>query len=303
MNTSRFSVYRVISGTLLVLAFLASQAVFATTSRVALVIGNADYSSSSAQSLKNPVRDAKGMSEALKKLKFQVLRLENANQATMENAFRAFGQKLKADAKTHDDVVALFYYSGHGAQVNGKNYLLSVNSNTNYDVTDVKRSGVVPLTKLFKELNAADKTTNIIILDACRDNPPTKKVANRNTKSAVVKGLEWLEEVETAADNASGADSSDPKNTFLAFATARDKVAEDGYGVNSPYTQHLLNHIRTPGLSVVKLFRKVGNLVEKDTYGKQVPWKSSSLRGAFYFQEALKNPSFDIGFEDAPPSF
>jgi uncharacterized caspase-like protein len=284
MNSSRFSVYRVISGTLLALAFLASQAVFATTSRVALVIGNADYSSSSVQSLKNPVSDARGISEALKNLKFQVLSLENANQATMENAFRAFGQKLKADAKTHDDVVALFYYSGHGAQVNGKNYLLSVSSDTNYDMTDAKkRSGVVPLTKLFHALNVAGKTTNIVILDACRDNPPTKDVANKNTKSAVIKGLEWLDEKETAG----GTDNSDPSNTIFAYATARGKVAEDGYGVNSPYTQHLLKLIGQRGLSAYELFQQVGKLVERDTYSKQQPWQYSSLLKDFYFKPRI----------------
>ena len=284
MNTSRFSVYRMILGTVLALAFMVSQVVFAKTSHVALVIGNADYSSSSAQTLKNPVRDARGISEALKTLKFQVLRLENADQAAMENAFRAFGRKLKADAKTHDEVVALFYYSGHGAQVNGKNYLLSVNSNTDYDVTDAKQSGVLPLTRLFKELNAVENTTNIIILDACRDNPPTQKIANSNTKSAVVKGLEWLDEVETTADNASGADSSDPNNTIFAYATGRGKVAEDGYGVNSPYTEHLLNLIGKRGLSANELFQQVGKLVKRDTSSKQQPWQYSSLLKDFYFK-------------------
>jgi len=287
MNTLNFSVYKVLSlGTLLFgLIFMTVQPANAVESRIALVIGNADYSSSpSVQSLKNPVRDANGMSETLKNLKFKVLRLENADQTTMESAFRAFGREIKAEASTHDNVVALFYYSGHGAQVNGKNYLLSVSSDTNYDVTDAKRSGVVPLTKLFKELNTVrGNTTNIVILDACRDNPPTKKFANRNTKSAVVKGLEWLEEeIETTAEN-TNVDISDPSNTIFAYATARGKVAEDGSGVNSPYTKHLLNLIGQRGLSAFELFQQVGELVEQDTYSKQEPWQYSSLIKKFYF--------------------
>jgi uncharacterized caspase-like protein len=287
MSTSNFSVYKVSLCALLALVFFSIQPVQAAQKRIALIIGNADYQSSSVTSLRNPIRDARQMDRTLRKLGFEVFRLENAEQWKIEKAFRFFAKKLKAADPIRNDVVALFYYSGHGAQANGKNYLLSVTSDTDYDVTDDskrRRNGVVPLTRLFKEINAVGHTTNIIILDACRDNPPTKKASasNRYTRSAAIKGLQWLDdEVES---NRYG-DGGDPSNSIFAYATARGKVAEDGYGVNSPYTQHLLNMITQEGWSASQLFQQVGNLVKGETGGKQQPWLYTSLKRNFYFNK------------------
>ncbi|MCK5537390.1 MAG: caspase family protein, partial [Bacteroidales bacterium] len=234
-----------------------SQSVSAATSRVALIIGNADYNSRFMATLKNPLNDSQSMRTALKSLGFKILHIENANQATMENAFRAFGNELQSEAENNDDVVALFYYSGHGAQVNGKNYLLAVNSGTDYQLYDdsSQNSGIVPLTKLFIELNQVE-TTNIVILDACRDNPLIAKNELTNTAYAtksVRRGLEWLDESTIGSNVNRLKNAKEPTNTIFAFATRSTDPALDGLGVNSPYTKNLVNLIATKGLPVNEL--------------------------------------------------
>lgn len=288
MTRSNFSVSKVSLCTLLALVFLTIQPVVqAAQSRIALVIGNADYQSQSVSTLRNPISDARQMDRTLRKLGFKVFRLENAEQWKIEKAFRFFGRKLKAADPKSNEVVALFYYSGHGAQVNGKNYLLSVKSDTDYDVTDDSKrrsNGVVPLARLFKEINAVGNTTNIIILDACRDNPPTKNASDRDTRSAAIKGLQWLDDEIESSDTHYN-HGSDPSNSIFAYATARGQVAKDGYGVNSPYTQHLLSIMTQEGLSAYQLFQQVRNSVLQDTRGKQQPWLYTSLEKNFYFNQ------------------
>ncbi len=294
MSTSNFSQYQVVRWCALLLAsvFLFSCATTqdqypTPSSRVALVIGNADYPSPSVHSLNNPVRDARDMAQVLtEKLGFDVIHVENADQQAMLTAFRDFGQRLKA-APRGEEKVGLFYYSGHGAQYNGTSVLLSVDTKVTGEFA-AGRDGIVPLTSLFKEVNkVADTTANIFIIDACRDNPLIAKNDAGYGLTKSIKGLAWSEDEEDKAYQ----DISDPNNSLIAYATARGKVADDGYGGdNSPYTKYLLEHIAKPGLSANKLFQKVGKQVKQDTSSKQQPWQYGTLDKDFYFFGKNWNP-------------
>ena len=222
--------------------------------RVALIIGNADYESAP---LRNPVNDARVMAATLKALGFSVTALENASQSAMKQAIDEFGESLHNAGK---NPVGLFYYSGHGMQVKGRNYMIPVAAKirterqVEYEAVDVSRA--------LAAMEDAGNTLNIVILDACRDNPFSRSARNP------VGGLALL-------DAASG--------TLIAYATAPGRTADDGTGRNGLYTEQLIRHMRTPGLKVEEVFKRVRNDVERLSGRKQVPWESSSLKGDFYF--------------------
>jgi uncharacterized caspase-like protein len=115
----------------------------------------------------------------------------------------------------------------------------------------------------------------IVILDACRDNPLTTK-GNKIGSKNVGKGLAWI-------DNSNRVKRSVPNGSFIAFATSPNNVALDEGIKNSPYTKHLLRNIRTKGLSIENLFKNVNKSVKNETDGRQIPWVSSSLEDDFYF--------------------
>ena len=222
--------------------------------RIALVIGNADYEFAP---LRNPVNDARAMTAALKQLGFTVTSLENSSQAATKKAIDDFGETLHSAGK---NTVGLFYYSGHGMQVRGRNYIIPVGSNirsekqVEYESVDVARA--------LEAMEDAGNSLNIVVLDACRDNPFA-----RNSRAAA-GGLAML-------DAAAG--------TLIAYATSPGRTAADGNGSNGLYTEQLVRHMRTPGLKVEEVFKRVRNDVERVSNGQQVPWESSSLRGDFYF--------------------
>jgi len=225
-----------------------------TSQRVALVIGNATYP---VAPLKNPVNDAKAISQSLQELGFEVTSLENLSLNDMKRAIRAFGEKTRTAS------VRLFYYAGHGMQVNGENYLLPVDTTINKE-EEVEYVAVNAGFVLAQMENIND-SLNIVILDACRNNPFA-----RSSRSAT-RGL--------ATINA-------PTGTLVAYATAPGSVAADGEGSNGLYTQELLKSIKTSGLSVEEIFKQVRINVRGRSQGKQVPWESSSLTGEFYFNRA-----------------
>jgi hypothetical protein len=219
--------------------------------RVALVIGNGVYETAA---LKNPVNDAQDMARVLRELRFDVIYKENLNQNDMKRAVRAFGEKLRGGG------VALFYYAGHGVQVRGVNYLVPVNAKVEneeeveYECVD---AGFV-----LAQMESARNRMNIVILDACRNNPFAR------TFRSASRGLAQMDA---------------PSGTLIAYATTPGSVASDGNARNGLYTQELLKHIRTPGLSVEEAFKRVRISVRNLTQGKQTPWESSSLIGDFYF--------------------
>jgi TPR repeat protein len=257
----------------LVLA-VASAPSFADSNRVALVIGNAAYRFSP---LKNPTNDAKAMAQALRAQGFDVVERENATKAEMEKAIVEFGRKLKADG------TGVVYYSGHGIQVGGKNYLIPLDAT----LTDQREVPLlaVDADNILIQMQDVRSKVNIVILDACRDNP-----------------------FEQSFRSLSGglAQMNAPSGTLIAYATAPGKTASDGSGENGLYTQELLKAINEPGLKVEDVFKRVRLAVSKASGDAQIPWESSSLTGDFYFQAPTRSaatgaatPSVELDFWDS----
>jgi hypothetical protein len=243
-----------IAALLLAVACIAAAQAPTKPARVALVIGNAAYASAP---LPNPVNDAADMAKALENAGFTVIRRENASLKEMHLALREFGDRL---GKTSTGV---FYFAGHGVQVRGRNYLLPVDA-------DIAREDEVAfqsldLAAVTEKLDSARNPVNIVILDACRDNP----FGTRFQASA--KGLAQVEA---------------PPGTLIAFATAPGAAAADGGGRNGLYTGHLLAEMRKPGAPIEETFRNVRAAVRRDSKGAQVPWESTSLESEFVFVKA-----------------
>jgi DNA uptake protein ComE-like DNA-binding protein len=224
----------------------------ATEQRIALVIGNGAYS---AGPLKNPVNDATDMAVALKRAGFTVMLKKNANLQEMVEAIETFGNNLKRGG------VGLFYYAGHGVQVSSVNYLLPISAKINKE-TDV-RFQAVDAGRVLAEMENANNGLNIVILDACRDNPFGKSFRSASRGLAIVANA--------------------PSGTFISYSTGAGQVAGDGEGKNSPYTKALLENIAKPGLTINKVFMNVRSKVKKET--GQVPWELSSLEGDFFFMQ------------------
>jgi uncharacterized caspase-like protein len=218
--------------------------------RIALVIGNSSYDTGP---LKNPVNDAADMAAALQKLGFTVILKKNANLQTMEEALEDFGNRLKRGG------VGLFYYAGHGIQANGANYLIPVGAKIHKE-SDIRYKGL-DAGRILDEMANANNGLNIVMLDACRDNPFARSFRSAARGLAIV--------------------SSAPTGTFISYSTGPGKVARDGDGRNSPYTKALIRHIKEPGLTINDVFIKVRQELRKET--GQTPWELSSLEGNFYF--------------------
>lgn len=227
--------------------------------RTALVIGNGAYASGP---LRNPSNDARAMAAALKDLSFEVSLKENLDQKEMKKEIQAFGQKLQKGG------VGLFYFAGHGVQVNGRNYLLPIGAAIEHE-KQVEYEAV-DMGAVLSEMDFARNRLNIVILDACRDNPFA-----RSFRSAA-QGL--------ASVNA-------PTGTLIAFATAPGSVANDGQGENGVFTGELVKAMSRPGLKIEDVFKHVRSAVRESTQGRQTPWESSSLEGDFYFRTPPPAPA------------
>lgn len=251
------------------LALIASTALSSSAfaeKRVALVIGNSAYQNTI--TLPNPRNDAMAISEALKRLGFETSVWTDLDKAGMDRAIRGFGNALEGAS------VGLFYYAGHGLQVAGQNYLVPVDAKLSkerdltFEAIDV---GVV-----LQQLESAPRT-NLVFLDACRDNPLANNLAGSlgGKRSMVGRGL-------TRIDANAG--------TMISYATKEGTTAEDGQGRNSPYATALLKHIETPGLEVAMMLRRVREDVLTSTNREQVPWEYGSLLGEFYLKPAPPAP-------------
>ena len=248
----------------LALAFLAAALMVGEAhagKRIALVIGNAAYTAVSP--LANPKNDADLMAKTLQSVGFEVTKITDADQRAMKQAMLDFGRKL------HGGVDAgLFYYSGHGVQAKGEDYLIPV------DAT-IKDEGELDLQAIdvnafLQVMDNADSKVNIIILDACRNNPFAA-----STRSAT-RGLAMLDA---------------PRGTYIAFSTGLNQVAEDGDGKNSPYTEALAKAMVTLGVKLEDAFKEARRTVEDATDNKQVPWETTSITGDFYFTRNAAKPS------------
>jgi hypothetical protein len=223
--------------------------------RLALLIGNAAYPDNAA--LRNPVNDATDIATALREMGFEVITTTNANRQKMETAIEDFGSRLK------NYNLGFFYYAGHGVQIDGENYLIPIDAK-------LKSQGEVryecyPVGRILAKMEEAAIQANVIVLDACRDNP----FARSWSRSLVSGGL---------------ANINAPQGTFIGFATSPGSTAADGEGRNGVYTAALLEHLRKPNLTLDQLFNAVSGSVKKKTNNQQVPWKASSMSEDLYLR-------------------
>jgi uncharacterized caspase-like protein len=224
--------------------------------RVALLIGNNNYSTTP---LRNAVNDAKDLGDALRDLGFHVIVKENASRREMIEAIREFDKALEGAT------AALFFYAGHAMQFKDRNYLIPIDAamGSEEDVTFFS----VEVAQIFDRMDRARTRYNFLILDACRDNP---FAASFKVSSS---GL---------------AQMNSPSGTLIAYATSPGSVAADGFGRNGIYTKHILQNIKVPDLPVEIMFKRVREAVERETRKLQTPWDSSSLKGDFAFNASGK---------------
>jgi len=262
--------------------FLLSQLLFSGTAqaepRIALVIGNSHYGSDIG-SLPNPVNDAGLMAQALQQTGFTVIKVTDADQKKMKRAIAEFGDKLSTAGPT---ATGLFFYAGHGLQVNGTNYLVPVGAEIDKPA-DVDLESVSADTVL-QQMEFAGSRVNIVVLDACRNNPLQRGL---QVMRGITRGLAPM-------------DSSSAQGTFIAYSTAPGNVAADGSGTNSPYTKALAKNIVQPGIGIEEAFRQVRADVMSATGGKQIPWDSSSLTAPFYFKSQSASQTFTTASQPAP---
>ncbi|AWM07077.1 caspase family protein [Bradyrhizobium symbiodeficiens] len=221
----------------------------------ALVIGNAKYDHGS--NLKNPTNDADDIAKALADGGFSVAKLINATFKEMKKGLKEFGRSC-------DDggAVSIFFFAGHGVEVDGINYLIARDTEAD-DKTDVE-AGALSLNEVIGRMEPKDGSTrtSIIILDACRDNPFERKWRGKPRGLAPVYA---------------------PRGTLVAYATSPGQLSGDGAGRNGQYTEALLKHIEEPDLPVEAMFKRVRNTLGAATNQKQISWEHTSLAGEFYF--------------------
>ncbi len=237
--------------------------------RVALVIGNAAYMGNA---LQNPVNDARGMAQALKNIGFKVIALYDANKSQIGDAIYQFSELIDSEG------VSIFYFAGHGLEVDGINYLMPIGAKIQkeYQVKHECNSANEILDMMEEKQG---NRINLVILDACRDNP-------FRTRSIGGRGL-------AAMPIAPG--------SLVAYAAAPGNVAADVGPVNSPYTGSLIKHIQTPGMEIDDVFKAVGRDVLKATQNKQNPGRYSNLNDDFYLVPLSTNPNTQL-VTPSPPS-
>lgn len=221
--------------------------------RLALVVGNSDYES--VQPLKNATQDANAIADALERLGFEVTTLENVDRDDFQSAVERFSTEAEGAEAT------LFYFAGHGFQLNGANYL--VPSDAALQSREAIEQQTLRLDWVISQLQARNRQT-LVFLDACRNNPLPPSVRGE-------AHLDGLAQIETGS------------GTFVAFATQPGNVTYDGDGDNGYFADALLEHISEPGISISDMMIRVRNSVEEMTLHRQTPWDQSSLRSQFYF--------------------
>ncbi len=237
--------------------------------RFALVIGNSGYKESP---LANPVNDARDMAVALAALRFKVVIKEDADRSTMRQAIRDFGNAL-----IESRGVGLFYFAGHGMQVKGRNFLIPVGEDIQAE--DEVEDQSVSIDLVLDKMESAKNRVNIVILDACRNNPFQRRFRS---------GSRGLAPIDAA------------RGTFIAFATAPGSVAADGLGRNGTFTKHLLESLRHPDTAIETVFKRVRVGVLEDTKERQIPWESSSLTGDFLFNPLQRTEAAALSLAPAP---
>ena len=247
---------RTLFTSILILSFLVLAPAFGAQKRVALVIGNSAYKHVPA--LANPKNDANAIASALARLNFDVIEGTNLTRLQFEAKIREFARAIRgAD-------IALFYYAGHGLQVNGINYLVPIDTQL-LDEADLEFEAL-RLQTILSQMER-EQRTNLIILDACRDNPLTRNLAATMGARSTNVG-QGLAPTDTGI------------GTLITYSTQPGNIALDGDGANSPFTEALIRHIETPGEDIGVVMRRVRQDVIAKTSGRQVPWDNSSLVGS-----------------------
>ncbi|MBS1808050.1 MAG: SUMF1/EgtB/PvdO family nonheme iron enzyme [Acidobacteria bacterium] len=222
--------------------------------RVALVIGNSAYALGA---LANPVNDARDIAATLRQANFEVLFGENQNRRQMRELIRQFGDKIRNGG------VGLFFFAGHGVQVNSTNFLIPIGAEITKE-TEVEDEAV-SVNFVLAQMEDARNKLNIVVLDACRDNP-------------------FARSFRTAGERGLAVTKSAPTGTLIAYATGAGSVASDGAGRNGLFTQELLTNLKTPGLTLESVFRRTRTTVRSKSNGQQVPYEYTSVEGEdFYF--------------------
>lgn len=235
----------------------ASQAYDESLPRYALVIGNSNYDFAP---LKNPVNDARDVAKNLRKLRYKTTLATDLNPQQFRDTVASFYHSI-----AEDNAVSVFYYAGHGIQLQNTNYLIPVDApiQSPKELIDSAYS----INDLIAELEQSLSNQNIIILDACRNNPFRKTATVTAQLREIQAGLALVEP---------------PPSTLIAYATEPGNVAEDGRGRNGTYTRALLKHF-TRSETAEELFKKVRKDVLQATNNRQTPWEHSSLLETFYF--------------------
>lgn len=245
---------------LLLLLFTVS-AVAAVEHRLALVIGNGAYAEGP---LRNPLNDARAIAATLRELNFDVTLLENADRTKMQRAALEFGRKLGPDT------VGLFFFAGHGMQVRGVNYLIPINAQVGSE--EEIEVEALDVNYVLSRMATAKNRFNIVILDACRNNPFERSFRSSTAGLAAI---------------------SAPRGTLIAYATAPGAVAADGQGANGLYTGELVAALKAPNLTLEQTFKNARAGVVTKSSGKQTPWESSSVIGDFVFRPQTTAPVVD----------
>jgi len=227
--------------------------------KFALVIGNANYTGLSP--LANPVNDANDVSAILQHLGFTVDKILNGNRVQMEDAV----VRLKNRLSNADNAYGFFFYAGHGVQSGGENFLIPVNANIPSE--NFLRDRAVSVQSLLDELNDAGNTLNVVVLDACRDNPFGWSRSGTRGLSIVTR---------------------QPAESIIVYATSAGQQASDGVGRNGLFTSQLINNLAVPGIEVKEVFNRTGNDVARVSGNNQIP--------------AIYSQFFGTAFLGAPPA-
>ncbi|NEW61542.1 caspase family protein, partial [Sulfurovum sp. bin170] len=207
--------------------------------RVALIIGNNEYKGNLSK-LSNPINDARAIRDILKTRGFEVMYIENTSEKAMKKSIKDFFRKIKNGG------VGVFYFSGHGIEVDGENYLIP----TDADIKEKSEteSEAISLTKITNRMQNTNNRLNIIILDACRNSPFSRAMGSG--------GLSKIE----------------PRGLFVSYSTEAGKTASDGrVGGNGLFTKHLINYMKVPGLNLTDMFKKTRESVFIESNEKQFP--------------------------------
>ncbi len=250
---------RILVLSLFMLASVAGAALAQAERRVALVVGNADYGNF--PDLANPKNDADDIAEKLESLGFEVILGTNQTRSAFMSSLITFADALQ-DADT-----SLFFYAGHGMQIDDVNHIVPVDAQLSSAVPVEEQT--ITVDRVIGLMNEFTETA-LVFLDACRDNPLTADIPIGSRDDGFARGLARVR-------SAGG--------SYISFATAPGNVAYDGEGRNSPFTEALLRHISTPNVDIRLMMGDVRQDVFEATFQRQMPWENNSLIGRFYFRQ------------------